>query len=72
MFQTHPNLSTTFFRSRLQMMLAAGAQVRVPKEVSDEEAAQFLVNPVTAYGCAPGSINHAQAHASWLHRLSET
>ena len=32
-------------------MHAARAQVRVPKEVSDEEAAQFLVNPVTAYGC---------------------
>lgn len=36
--------------SHAQVVLAARAQVRVPKEVSDEEAAQFLVNPVTAYG----------------------
>ena len=42
-------------------MHAARAQVRVPKEVSDEEAAQFLVNPVTAYGCAPGSKRHAHS-----------
>ena len=48
--------------------LALLAQVRVPKEVSDEEAAQFLVNPVTAYGCMPGSIRRAM-HCSCLQRL---
>ena len=37
------------------------AQVRVPKEVSDDEAAQFLINPVTAYGCAQGSAPMAHA-----------